>query len=554
LAGTTPGERQELVELCQGEIDYLEDFLAQLKALGSDSKFERLADDLAAVLQKRDSALVFTQYTDTMDFLRDRLRVVYGGQVACNSGRGGERWQNGKWVTVSKESVKAAFRSSREVKVLLCTESASEGLNLQTCGVLINYDMPWNPMRVEQRIGRIDRIGQTYERVWVRNYFYERTVEADIYHRLDDRIGSFEHVVGELQPILARVARVIEAAAMAAGDRRERLIAQEVASINQAVRSAEAGALNLDKLVDTKVAPAAAVPPPLTMPELERTLVESITLRDRFRPHPSVAGAHLLDWNGQLQPVTFDPAVYDEHPNTVALLTYGGDLLAELLAAVDPPRDSPAGGALARCSAGGPLEQVGWYSVGVQPVTAVQSLTDLREAFRATAAATLPAEEVIDAVRRGFDQEMAPIREQARQAGQAKERGRAAALAEEIRDLLLQAAYVELVTAAADGLFAADGAAGFTVETVRRLRRHRFPFAGALKAVAVDGLKLSPHDAKYVRLAQARPDQLDRRFEAVKDRLAELLPLYVEAAGREPKTAPGLAAGQEIPVALYCVR
>jgi superfamily II DNA or RNA helicase len=139
--GTSPGERKELVELFQGEIDYLEDFLAQLESLGSDSKFERLAADLSQVLQKRDSVIVFTQYTDTMDYLRDRLREVYGGQVACYSGRGGERWKDGKWVGVSKESIKTAFRSSREVKVLLCTEAASEGLNLQTCGVLVNYDI-----------------------------------------------------------------------------------------------------------------------------------------------------------------------------------------------------------------------------------------------------------------------------------------------------------------------------------------------------------------------------------------------------------------------------
>src|SRR5262249_13116415 len=163
FSDSSPSERKELVELCQGEIDYLEDFLAQLRSLGSDSKFERLAGDLRDVLQKRDSVIVFTQYTDTMDYLRDGLREVYGGQVACYSGRGGERWKEGKWVTVSKESIKTAFRLSLEVKILLCTESASEGLNLQTCGVLINYDMPWNPMRVEQRIGRIDRIGQTYE-------------------------------------------------------------------------------------------------------------------------------------------------------------------------------------------------------------------------------------------------------------------------------------------------------------------------------------------------------------------------------------------------------
>ncbi len=137
---------------------------------------------------RRDSVSVFTQYTDTMDYLREKLRHVYGGQVACYSGRGGELWNGTAWVGTSKENIKTAFRESREIKILLCTESASEGLNLQTCGVLINYEMPWNPMRVEQRIGRI---GQEYDRVWIRNYFYDGRVEATVYQRLDDPTQSW---------------------------------------------------------------------------------------------------------------------------------------------------------------------------------------------------------------------------------------------------------------------------------------------------------------------------------------------------------------------------
>jgi ERCC4-related helicase len=77
-----------------------------LRALGPDSKFERLASDLEDVLRRRDSVLVFSQYTDTMDYLRDRLRQTYGSQVACCSGRGGERWQGGRWTLVSKENIK----------------------------------------------------------------------------------------------------------------------------------------------------------------------------------------------------------------------------------------------------------------------------------------------------------------------------------------------------------------------------------------------------------------------------------------------------------------
>jgi hypothetical protein len=553
IEGLLPGgaaERQAGADLFQGEIDYLEDFLGELRALGSDSKFERLASDLREVLQRRDSVLVFTQYTDTMDYLRDRLRDVYGSQVACYSGRGGERWQGDKWVTVSKESLKAAFRSSREVKVLLCTESASEGLNLQTCGVLINYDMPWNPMRVEQRIGRIDRIGQTYERVWVLNYFYERTVEADIFHRLDDRIGSFEHVVGQLQPILARVARVIEAAAMAGEDRRQRLIAQEVAAINHLVRSTEAATLDLDRLVDAEAEVVPSAPPPLSLADLERTLVGADALRGRFQPHRTIARAHLFDWNGQMQPVTFDPGVFDEHPSTLRLVTFGSDLLDQVLASVDAPSERPDTGVLLRCHAEGPVERVGWFAAGKGEATPVRTLGALTEILNGGAVPPADAEAVRRAARESFEQASVLLREAQARATREQEHSRAEALAEEIRQYLLEAAYIELANAAADGLFASGGVVTFSLEAVHRLRRHKYPFAGALKVVPVDGLKPSPADPKYQRLAGARRDALDRRFEAIKTRLGELLGQYV-ASPSAPGTAPAARAGPEVKVSWY---
>jgi superfamily II DNA/RNA helicase len=93
--------------------------------------------------------------------------------------------------------------------VLLCTDAAAEGLNFQFCGALINYDMPWNPMRVEQRIGRIDRLGQRYPNIQIINLHYADTVEADVYQALRLRIGLFESVVGRLQPILARLPTLI---------------------------------------------------------------------------------------------------------------------------------------------------------------------------------------------------------------------------------------------------------------------------------------------------------------------------------------------------------
>lgn len=159
------------------EISALETLLDRMSTLGDhDSKSAQLLRDLPDLLKERDKVIVFTQYTDTMDYLRERLKTAYGKALACYSGQGGERWDGNRWKQVSKEEVKNTFAKG-EVRVLLATDAASEGLNLQTCGVLINYDMPWNPMRVEQRIGRIDRIGQTYETVWIYHYFYEGTIE-----------------------------------------------------------------------------------------------------------------------------------------------------------------------------------------------------------------------------------------------------------------------------------------------------------------------------------------------------------------------------------------
>jgi hypothetical protein len=88
------------------------------------------------------------------------LADEFGGRMMCFSGRGGEiLGSDGSWTVVSRDLVKKRFRDG-EAEWLICTDAAAEGLNFQFCGALVNYDMPWNPMKVEQRIGRIDRLGQ----------------------------------------------------------------------------------------------------------------------------------------------------------------------------------------------------------------------------------------------------------------------------------------------------------------------------------------------------------------------------------------------------------
>jgi superfamily II DNA/RNA helicase len=193
----------------------LEALLAEARGLPEDTKLTALRERIAALREQGyRQVMVFTQYTATMDALRERLADTAGWRLMCYSGRGGEiRDAGGRWATISRDEARRRFRNY-EADVLLCTDAAGEGLNFQFCGALINYDMPWNPMRVEQRIGRIDRLGQAYDRIQVANLLYEHTVEADVHAALVKRIGSFERHLGRMQPILAQIPAAIASAVL----------------------------------------------------------------------------------------------------------------------------------------------------------------------------------------------------------------------------------------------------------------------------------------------------------------------------------------------------
>lgn len=103
---------------------------------------------------------------------------------------------------------------SDAIDILLFTEVGSEGLDYQFCDTMINYDLPWNPMRIEQRIGRIDRRGQKSEAVNIYNIITADTVDADIYSRCLMRIGVFERSIGECEEVLGTIGSQIEQIAM----------------------------------------------------------------------------------------------------------------------------------------------------------------------------------------------------------------------------------------------------------------------------------------------------------------------------------------------------
>ena len=98
---------------------------------------------------------------------------------------------------MSKTAITDALRDG-SVRVLLCTDAASEGLNLQAASALINYDLPWNPSKVEQRIGRVDRIGQVQPIVRVINLYLRHSIDDDVYQVLRNRRGLFQDFVGPM--------------------------------------------------------------------------------------------------------------------------------------------------------------------------------------------------------------------------------------------------------------------------------------------------------------------------------------------------------------------
>ncbi len=199
----------ETPEEARAELVDVEDLLEQVAALGAlDTKRDRLVARTKQLTEDGRAVLIFTGYSDTMAYLRDALVGAFGASVASYSGEGGALRSGNAWVHASKERVTKALRDGA-IKVLVCTDAASEGLNLQAAGALVNFDLPWNPSKVEQRIGRIDRIGQELPALPIVNLYLKYSVDERVYKALASRCGLFETFVGPMQPVLSQALRML---------------------------------------------------------------------------------------------------------------------------------------------------------------------------------------------------------------------------------------------------------------------------------------------------------------------------------------------------------
>ena len=175
--------------------------VAAAKQLGDvDTKFDQFLERLLAVVAQGKRVLVFSFSRPVVAYLQQRLSE----HLAVDVLHGG----------IKKELRGPLLRRFRnnEFQVLVASRVASEGLDFEFCSAVVNYDLPWNPMEVEQRIGRIDRFGQLEEAVFIYNFHTPGTIETDIVLRVLNRIGVFNDSIGELDPILRPLLPQLKAA------------------------------------------------------------------------------------------------------------------------------------------------------------------------------------------------------------------------------------------------------------------------------------------------------------------------------------------------------
>lgn len=166
----------------------------------NDTKYLRLKEFLTKELAKQpdEKFVIFAFFRGSLKYLHRRLCADGINAIMLMGGIGGE-----------KDAVIAEFARADGPSVLLSSEVGSEGIDLQFCRFLVNYDLPWNPMRVEQRIGRLDRLGQLAERISIINIAVNNTIEDRILLRLYDRINVFRESIGDLEDILGEITESI---------------------------------------------------------------------------------------------------------------------------------------------------------------------------------------------------------------------------------------------------------------------------------------------------------------------------------------------------------
>ena len=188
-----------LPEILETERFHLERIVTALSRRPTDPKLDAVLYFLREKGWLELGCIIFSQYYDTAYWIAESLTARLRGEsvaLYAGSGRSG-LFFDGEWRSVEREDIKTRVKE-RKIRLLVATDAACEGLNLQTLGTLINVDLPWNPARLEQRIGRIKRYGQTRERVDVLNLVYANTNDEKVYRALSKRMKNRYDLFGSL--------------------------------------------------------------------------------------------------------------------------------------------------------------------------------------------------------------------------------------------------------------------------------------------------------------------------------------------------------------------
>ena len=194
-------EFDQAIETSVDEQETLQDLISALERMqGEDPKLKAVKHYLAQENWIQHGCIIFSQYYDTASWVAENLAALFPEQlVGLYAGAGKSALFRGPEDRNSAErQTLKQMVEDQAIKIMVATDAACEGLNLQRLGTLINVDLPWNPTRLEQRIGRIKRFGQTRPNVDMLNLVYQDTVDENIYERLSERMKDRFDLFGSL--------------------------------------------------------------------------------------------------------------------------------------------------------------------------------------------------------------------------------------------------------------------------------------------------------------------------------------------------------------------
>ncbi len=200
LKSLTPLERDKLEECERALVAGLE------SGPEADPKWARIEEYLVAKDWASEGCILFSQYSDTARWVAERIKDAFPDQPVGLYAGGNKSgiWSHGSFLHKDREDIKLMVKRG-ELKLMVGTDAASEGLNLQRLGTLINVDLPWNPTRLEQRKGRIQRIGQVRTAVNILNLRYAPSVEDKVHQALSTRLEEIRKMFGQIPDVLSDV-------------------------------------------------------------------------------------------------------------------------------------------------------------------------------------------------------------------------------------------------------------------------------------------------------------------------------------------------------------